>query len=207
VGGIAYTASKAGANAAANEAEQAAPPEAEAPPAEAAPSADASMDELTKLKGLLDSGVLTQAEFDWALAFCERGGASLTQLDKAVSASVAEAAAVGGEAAELATRLRASWERLVAVTAGMFGSGDVEAALANSAVYLEAFGHIVVAWIWLEQFVAAERASGDFSSAFYNGKRQAARFFFRYELPRTAPQLDLLESLDRTTLEMVDDWF
>ena len=64
VGGIAYTASKAGANAAANEAEQAAPPEAEAPPAEAAPSADASMDELTKLKGLLDSGVLTQAEFD-----------------------------------------------------------------------------------------------------------------------------------------------
>jgi alkylation response protein AidB-like acyl-CoA dehydrogenase len=137
----------------------------------------------------------------------QQGGASLAELGKAVSASVAEATAVGGEAAELATRLRASWERLVAVTAGMFGSGDVEAALANSAVYLEAFGHIVVAWIWLEQFVAAERASGDFSSAFYNGKRQAARFFFRYELPRTAPQLDLLESLDRTTLEMVDDWF
>jgi hypothetical protein len=89
----------------------------------------------------------------------------------------------------------------------MFGSGDVEAALANSAVYLEAFGHIVVAWIWLEQFVAAESAGGDFSSAFYNGKRQAARFFFRYELPRTAPQLDLLESLDRITLEMRDDWF
>jgi alkylation response protein AidB-like acyl-CoA dehydrogenase len=137
----------------------------------------------------------------------QQGGASLAELGKAVSASVAEATAVGGEAAELATRLRASWERLVAVTAGMFGSGDVEAALANSAVYLEAFGHIVVAWIWLEQFVAAERASGDFSSAFYNGKRQAARFFFRYELPRTAPQLDLLESMDRTTLEMVDDWF
>jgi alkylation response protein AidB-like acyl-CoA dehydrogenase len=137
----------------------------------------------------------------------QQGGASLAELGKAVSASVAEAAAVGGEAAELATRLRASWDRLVAVTAGMFGSGDVEAALANSAVYLEAFGHIVVAWIWLEQFVAAERASGDFSSAFYNGKRQAARFFFRYELPRTAPQLDLLESLDRTTLDMVDDWF
>ena len=30
----------------------------------AAPSADQSMEELTKLKGLLDSGVLTQAEFD-----------------------------------------------------------------------------------------------------------------------------------------------
>jgi alkylation response protein AidB-like acyl-CoA dehydrogenase len=133
----------------------------------------------------------------------QRGGASLAQLDKAVSASVAEAAAVGGQAAELATRLRTSWQRLVAVTSGMFGSGDVEAALANSAVYLEAFGHIVVAWMWLEQFVAADGRSGDF----YDGKRQAARFFFRYELPRTAAQLDLLESLDRTTLDMRDGWF
>ncbi|KAA0074854.1 acyl-CoA dehydrogenase [Mycolicibacterium sp. P9-64] len=137
----------------------------------------------------------------------QHGGASLAELGKMISAAVAEATAVGGEAAELATRLKASWERLVAVTAGMFGSGDVEAALANSVVYLEAFGHIVVSWMWLEQFVAAESADGDSSSDFYNGKRQAARFFFRYELPRTAAQLDLLESLDRTTLEMRDDWF
>jgi alkylation response protein AidB-like acyl-CoA dehydrogenase len=137
----------------------------------------------------------------------QHGGASLAELGKVISASVVEAGAVGGEAAELATRLQTSWERLVTVTAGMFGSGDVEAALANSAIYLEAFGHIVVAWIWLEQFVAAESADGDFSSDFYNGKRQAARFFFRYELPRTAAQLELLESLDRTTLEMRDDWF
>ena len=137
----------------------------------------------------------------------QHGGASLAELGKAVSTSVAEADALGGEAADLAARLRASWERLLAVTSAMFGSGDVEAALANSVVYLEAFGHIVVAWIWLEQFVAAESAGGDSSSAFYEGKRQAARFFFSYELPRTAAQLDLLESLDRTTLEMRDDWF
>ncbi len=51
-----------------------------------------------------------------------------------------------------------SWQRLVAVTGAMFASGDVEAAMANSAVYLEAFGHIVVAWIWLEQYLAAEDA-------------------------------------------------
>ncbi len=85
----------------------------------------------------------------------------------------------------------------------MFGSGDVEAALANSVVYLEAFGHIVVAWIWLQQVVACNGRQGDF----YDGKRQAARYFFRYELPKMAPQLDLLESLDRTTLEMRDGWF
>jgi alkylation response protein AidB-like acyl-CoA dehydrogenase len=133
----------------------------------------------------------------------QRGGASLAELDKAVSATLAEADAAGSEAAELAGALRSSWQRLLAVTSGMFGSGDVEAALANSVVYLEAFGHVVVAWIWLEQFIAAHGQSGDF----YDGKRQAARFFFRYELPRTAPQLDLLDSLDRTTLDMRDGWF
>ena len=81
--------------------------------------------------------------------------------------------------------------------------GDPEAALANSVIYLEAFGHLVVAWLWLEQELAAAGRDGDF----YDGKRQAARYFFGYELPRTRPQLDLLESLDRTTLDMRDAWF
>jgi hypothetical protein len=57
--------------------------------------------------------------------------------------------------------------------------------------------------MWLEQLLAAEGADGDF----YAGKRQAARYFFRWELPKTGPQLDLLESLDRTTLDMSDAWF
>jgi hypothetical protein len=85
----------------------------------------------------------------------------------------------------------------------MFGSGDIEAVMANSVVYLEAFGHVVIAWMWLEQFLAAEGRTGDF----YDGKRQAARFFYRYELPKVGPQLDLLDRLDRTTLEMRDSWF
>jgi alkylation response protein AidB-like acyl-CoA dehydrogenase len=133
----------------------------------------------------------------------QRGGASLAALGEAVAATIATATAVGGEAAELAAQLDTTWQRLVSVTTGMFGSGDLDAALANSAVYLEAFGHIVVAWMWLEQLLAANGLTGDF----YDGKRQAARYFFRYELPKTAPQLDLLESLDRTTLEMRDAWF
>ncbi|SLJ82736.1 acyl-CoA dehydrogenase [Mycobacteroides abscessus subsp. abscessus] len=61
----------------------------------------------------------------------------------------------------------------------------------------------MLAWIWLEQAVAAAGHDGDF----YAGKRAAARYFFRYELPRTGPQLDLLAGLDRTTLEMRDAWF
>ena len=132
-----------------------------------------------------------------------QGGAGLAAVAGAVGETVARATACGGELAELAATLEAGWQRLVAVTASMFGSGDVDAALANSAVYLEAFGHLTVAWMWLEQMVAADGKRGDF----YDGKRQAGRYFFRFELPRTGPQLDLLESLDRTTLDMQPAWF
>ncbi|MGV0810772.1 acyl-CoA dehydrogenase [Mycolicibacterium boenickei] len=135
----------------------------------------------------------------------QNSGASLVALGERVAATVAAARA--GAAPELADQLETAWQRLVAVTGAMFACGDVEAAMANSVVYLEAFGHIVVAWIWLEQLLAAEKADPDFSGDFYRGKRQAARYFFHYELPKTAPLLDLLESLDRTTLEMQDNWF
>ena len=130
----------------------------------------------------------------------QRDGASLAELGTRIAGTVARAS---GDTAEHADALDAAWQRLVAVTASMFAAGDAEAAMANSAIYLDAFGHIVIAWMWLEQVIAAEGGDGDF----YDGKRAAATYFFRYELPRTAPQLDLLESLDRTTLDMRDTWF
>jgi alkylation response protein AidB-like acyl-CoA dehydrogenase len=133
----------------------------------------------------------------------QRNGASLAALAAAVAQTIDAARATGGKVADLAAHLEATFGRLVGVTTAMFGSGEVDAALANSVVYLEAFGHIVIAWMWLEQLVACNGRSGDF----YDGKRQAARYFFRYELPKTAAQLDLLESLDRTTLDMRDSWF
>lgn len=133
----------------------------------------------------------------------QRGGASVAALDAAVARTAAAAEQLGGEAATLAAEVSGTWRRLVSVTEAMFAAGDVDAAMANSVIYLEAFGHVVIAWMWLEQFVAAGDQTGDF----YEGKRQAARYFFRYELPRVGPQLDLLSSLDRTTLEMRDAWF
>jgi hypothetical protein len=133
----------------------------------------------------------------------QRSGASLFAFNDAVAQCLVAADAAGGEVAGFAGQLEAVGHRLVAVTTAMFGSGDIEAALANSVIYLEAFGHIVIAWMWLEQLLAAHGQTGDF----YDGKRQAARYFFRYELPKTGPQLDLPESLDRTTLEMRPNCF
>jgi hypothetical protein len=81
--------------------------------------------------------------------------------------------------------------------------------LANATVFLEAFGHVVVAWLWLEQAIAAHAGAAErpADADFYAGKRQAARFFFRWELPRVGPMLELLDTIDTTTLEMRDAWF
>ena len=133
----------------------------------------------------------------------QRGGASLAALGAAIAQTVDAATAAGGDTAELAGRLNETSQRLVEVTTALFASGDIDAALANSVAYLEAFGHIVVAWIWLQQVVACNGRTGDF----YDGKRQAARYFFRSELPKAGPALDLLATLDRTSLDMRDSWF
>lgn len=132
-----------------------------------------------------------------------QGGAGLALLAETVGATVERARAAGGDAAGYADGLASALQRLVETTQRLWADGDAAVALANSSIYLEAAGHIAIAWIWLEQVLAAAGADGDF----YEGKRQAARFFYRYELPKVGPQLDLLDSLDRTTLDMDAAWF
>ncbi len=131
------------------------------------------------------------------------GGAGLRALADEIVQTVQRGTAAGGEAAGLAAQLGAAVGRVGEVTTALWSAGDPEVTLANATLYLEAVGHVVVAWIWLEQWLAADGKPGEF----YDGKRQAARYFYRYELPRTQPQLDLLASLDRTTLDMADGWF
>jgi butyryl-CoA dehydrogenase len=102
-------------------------------------------------------------------------------------------------------------ERLIATTRrlGEAAMTDVERGLANASVYLDAMGHVVVAWMWLRQALAAARSLAGARGAdgdFYRGKLAACRYFFRWELPRTGPQLALLDSLDSTCLETQPAW-
>nr|WP_204343158.1 acyl-CoA dehydrogenase [Micromonospora terminaliae] len=138
-----------------------------------------------------------------------RAGAGLELLLETIRATVTRAWKTDGEAAELAGRLGAAVDRIAVATRRLHGAGDPEVTLANASLYLEAVGHVVIAWMWLEQLLAVEAlGSPDGPDAdFLAGKRQAARYFFRYELPRTGPQFDLLESLDRTTLDTRETWF
>ncbi|OON79718.1 acyl-CoA dehydrogenase [Streptomyces tsukubensis] len=126
------------------------------------------------------------------------GGAALRLLLGEAAATADRAGAGGGVLAEYGAALNAATRRVAEVTARLWSTGDPGTALANASVYLEAVGHVVVAWMWLEQLLAADGATGDF----YEGKRAAGQYFFRHELPSVHPKFDLLESLDRTAADM-----
>jgi butyryl-CoA dehydrogenase len=122
----------------------------------------------------------------------------------------ARAAGVAAELRPYADQLDSTWQQVDAVTRALYAAGDMNKTLANASVYLEAVGHAVVAWMWLEQALLASRQLAGATTAdqdFYRGKLQACRYFFHWELPKVQPQLDLLASIDTTTLDMQDAWF
>ena len=142
----------------------------------------------------------------------QNGGAGLKQLIRLV-ADTAERA----QAYESLTPLREPLEKLVArlqtVTIGLLtdlGQGKVNSSLANSALYLKAFGHTVIGWRWLEQAIRAEEGLAKGNAAdvgFYKGKLQAARYFLTWEVPGCHHELAILEARDDVCLGMQDEWF
>jgi len=98
-------------------------------------------------------------------------------------------------------------QRLALVTKQLHACGDTNKTLANASAYLEVFGHVIVAWVWLEQALLCLGKEQHHDADFYAGKLQACKYFFNWELPKVHPQLDLLGNIDTTTYEMKDNWF
>ncbi len=126
------------------------------------------------------------------------GGRALGLLVARIQATCARAEAAGEEGARLAARLSTATADLVATTAAIGALGDPQRMLADATAYLEAAGHVVVAWIWLDQWLAAYGKEG----SFYDGKRAAAAYFLTRELPRTAAMLAILREADGLTLDL-----
>lgn len=99
--------------------------------------------------------------------------------------------------------LRDMLDLALSATRSVLDSEDVNLRLANATLYLDAMGHIVIAWMWLRQAraaVAAMSAEGE-EDAFYRAKLLACSYFFRYELPQATGKLVLVESLDDVCLK------
>jgi len=81
-----------------------------------------------------------------------------------------------------------------------------EVFLSDATLYLEFFGIVTVAWLWLKQGVVAQKAidagtEGD-EYLFYQGKVHTMKYYFEYELPKIQALRDRLISADRLTLDV-----
>ncbi len=86
-----------------------------------------------------------------------------------------------------------------------------EVFLADATIYLELFGIVSIAWQWLLQAIAAQKAMQDDLSAaesnFYQGKYYTCRYFFGYELPKIMGLVKRLTDTDSLTVEMEAKFF
>ncbi len=83
--------------------------------------------------------------------------------------------------------------------------------LADATVYLELFGIVTVAWQWLIQGTAAQKAMQDNGSIsgtdFYMSKLYTMRYFFGYELPKILGLSSTLTNSDALTCETHEKLF
>ncbi len=130
-------------------------------------------------------------------------GAGLKALALRIQATVERAARAPG-LAEPAQALAAALQRLGAATRSAWATGVPEEALANATPYLQAFGHVVLAWTWLDVALAAEAAD---RSALTAGLRAAMHYFYDYELPKIDAWLGVVSSRNAVCRTMQEAWF
>jgi len=132
-----------------------------------------------------------------------QGGAGLKLLATRITDTLQRAGQAEG-LAELAGELGGALQRLGAATKAAWATGVPEEALANATPYLQAFGHVVIAWIWLDVALAA-RVQAD--EARRQGAGAACRYFFAYELPLVDAWLRVVSTREPVCREMDDAWF
>ena len=142
-----------------------------------------------------------------------QGGAGLALLADKMLSTIARASDTPA-LAEHAAALAAALEHLRAATASAWATADPEEALANATPYLQAFGHVVLAWVWLDVALCAHprlaRADVEVNAddaTRLHGKLAACSYFFRYELPRIGAWLKVVETRDPTCRAMHEAWF
>ncbi|MEY4977464.1 MAG: Acyl-CoA dehydrogenase [Pseudomonadota bacterium] len=112
-------------------------------------------------------------------------------------------ARAGAQWAQEAAQLGAAWQQIEEATREAWATGQPAQALANAVPYMQAFGHVVMAWIWLD----LARQTGTDPRPVGQGRRTACRYFFRYELPRIGAWLQVVRQRDMTCATLAEDAF
>ena len=102
------------------------------------------------------------------------------------------------------------WKTTTQHLLSVAAKGDLEVFMSDATLYIELFGILNVAWMWLKQATVAQKAliekapPGD-EQQFYASKIHTMRFYFHYELPKVKSLTTRL--LDETILTVFDNDF
>ncbi|NBQ06554.1 MAG: acyl-CoA dehydrogenase [Betaproteobacteria bacterium] len=105
--------------------------------------------------------------------------------------------------ADNAKALTAALHKVTQATQSAWSTGQPQEALANAVPYLQAFGHLVLAWIWLD---VSASCRGE-NSPQQTGRQAAAHYFYRYELPKIDAWLNVVGNRDMTCANLSEEAF
>ncbi|WP_287876063.1 acyl-CoA dehydrogenase [Acidovorax sp.] len=133
-------------------------------------------------------------------------GRGLQVLAARMQATMAQAVAVPA-LAPYAAQLGDALQQVAAATQAAWATGNPAEALANAVPYMQAFGHTVLAWTWLDVAMATLRADAALSVASSAGRMGAARYFYHYELPKIGAWLNVVNRRDATCAALSEEAF
>ena len=134
------------------------------------------------------------------------GGRGFDLLAARITATAARASHLP-ELASHADALADALQQVSEATRAAWATGQPGEALANAVPYMQAFGHTVLAWIWLDVALAVQASDATQSIAANAGRMGAMRYFYHYELPKTAAWLQVVCNRDRTCADFPEESF
>jgi alkylation response protein AidB-like acyl-CoA dehydrogenase len=133
-------------------------------------------------------------------------GRGLTLLAERMMATIQRARDVAGLVAH-ANDLERALQHVSSATKAAWSTGNPTHALANAVPYMQAFGHTVLAWIWLDVALASSQSEDFNSIANYEGRTLATRYFYHFELPKIGAWLKVVETRDMTCADFPQEAF
>ena len=134
------------------------------------------------------------------------GGRGLQLLAQRIHTTI-EQTAGHPELGAYATALRDALQQVEAATQAAWATGNPSDALANAVPYMQAFGHMVLAWIWLDVARVVQGNDATKSIAFGVGRMGATRYFYHYELPKISAWLAVVSQRDLTCAALPEEAF
>ncbi|MDR0260645.1 MAG: acyl-CoA dehydrogenase, partial [Comamonas sp.] len=130
-----------------------------------------------------------------------QGGAGLQLLAATINTTIQQALQQP-QLAGYANQLAKALQDVGAATKAAWATEHAGEALANAVPYMQAFGHTVLAWVWLDVALRVLAHDASLSIAANAGRMRSCQYFFHYELPKITAWLNVVSARDLTCADM-----